>query len=238
MTKLSRPLRSSVLALLGATLLAACAPPPAQVSIRPGIGQDVDLDTLRPPSGVTYRYMVEIEQLPLPVELVLTSRRRGNGQYDYVGNYIYTLPSGEGLEDVTRVFREALEVDDLQVTVRGNQLLVPYRHTSDNRFRIAVSTYQAQSRRTVPHDCFATLGSCQFTSTISGDPLQVKFLAETSEVGGVWTSRLRADPSQRVARQLARQTLTYSLDKNAVPIDLVVQSSLAGMRETTVFRRQ
>ncbi len=238
MTCLARPLRNVALALLGAACLAACAPPTEPVAIRPGIGQEVDLDTLRPPSGVTYRYMVEIEALPLPVELVLTSRRRGNGRYDYVGNYIYTLPSGEGLEDVTRVFREALEVENLQVEVRGNQLLVPYRHSADNRFRIAVSTYQAQSRRTVPHDCFATLGSCQFTSTISGDPLQITFLAETTEANGVWTSRLRPDPSQRVARQLARQTLTYSLDRNAVPIDLVVQSSLAGMRETTVFRRK
>ncbi len=233
-------LRTTLLALCAAATLTACAPPEqaAQLAIRPGISQVVDLDTLRPPSGVTYRYKVEVKDLPLPVELVVTSRRRGDGAYEYVGNYIYTLPSGEGLEDVSRVLRQTLEVEDLKVEVRGNQLLVPYRHISDNRFRIAVSTFQAQSRRTVPHDCFATLGSCQYTSTISGDPRPVRFLADTTEASGIWTSRLRADPSQGFASQLARQTLTYSLDRNGVPIDLVVQSRLRGMSETTVFRRQ
>jgi len=162
----------------------------------------------------------------------------GNGQYDYIGNYIYTLPSDEGLEEVSRVLRQALEVEDLQVEVRGNQLFVPYRHRADNRFRIAVSTYQAESRTTTPHDCFATLGRCTFTSRISGNPLVVTFLADTTEAGGIWTSRLRADPSQPFARLFARQTLTYSLDKNAVPIDLVVQSRLRGVSETTIFRRQ
>lgn len=234
---MSHPLRLLAVLMLTA-LVSACAAPAPQVAIRAGIGQEVDLDALRPPSGVTYRYKVEVQDLPLPVELVFTSRRRANGQYDYVGNYIYTLPSGEGLDDVSRVLRSALDVDDLQVEVRGNQLLVPYRHRADNRFRIADSTFQSESRTTTPHDCFATLGLCRFTSKISGDPLEVTFLAETSEVSGVWTSKLRADPNQSIARQLARQTLTYSLDKNAVPIDLVVVSRLAGMSETTIFRRQ
>ena len=227
-----------LLVALASIFLTACTPPAPQVAIRAGIGQSVDLDALRPPSGVTYRFQVDVKDLPLPIELSVTSRRLRNGQYDYAGNYIYTLPSGDGLEEVIRVFRQTLEVEDLNVQVRGNKLLVPYKHRSDNRFRIALTSFQSGTRRTTPHDCFATLGSCQFISEVSGDPRKVRFLADTTEASGIWTTRLRPAPNQGFARQLALQTLTYSLDRNGVPIDLVVQTRLGSNAETTVFRRK
>jgi len=136
------------------------------------------------------------------------------------------------------VFRQTLEVEDLKVQVRGNKLLVPYKHRADNRFRIAVTSFQSGTRRTTPHDCFATLGSCQFISEVSGDPRKIRFIADTTEASGVWTTRLRPASNQRFARQLARQTLTYSLDRNGVPIDLFVLTQLGGRSETTVFRRR
>jgi hypothetical protein len=229
----------ALLALFVLAALGACAPPPGPpVSIRPGIGQDVNLDALRPPSGVTYRFEVIDSEVPLPTELRITSRKRSAGTYDYVGDFIYSLPGRGGLEQVAEVLKQELELDDLPVRVRGNMLLIPYLHRADNRFRISRSVVNGDGRRHLPHDCLATLGTCQFTSVLEQDKTALRFESTTTEAKGVWVTRTRPISAGAVARAISEQRLTYSLDKNGVPIDLVIQSRVGSNRMTTIYKRK
>lgn len=223
------------LAIMGVALLAACTPPAPPVAIRGGITQAINLDTVRPPSGVTYRYQMEAADLPFPVELRLTSRRRSANTIDYTGSMIMTLPQAGNLEEIGRLIARGLDAEDVSIGIEGNRLLVPIKVRTDNRFRSVKSQLNLIDTQFAPHDCFAVLGTCRYTATEQGRA--VSLVTETTEENGVWSTRTRPDRS-RGTRGSGSQLLTYSLDRNAVVIDMVITTSQGGQRSTTIFRRK
>ena len=152
------PANSSLLrAFFGLTviaLLAACASPEPKVAIRSGIGQTANLDAIRPPSGVTYRYSLEADGVQLPVDLRLRSKRRSAKIYDYSGTLNLTLPVPESgnLEEVGDLIAEAFKLDQLNVRLRKNKLLIPVQLRTDNRFRSLSSNLVLTQSQFRPHD--------------------------------------------------------------------------------------
>jgi len=235
--RIAARIQTLILAGLAVATLAACAPPPPPIEIRPGIGQSVDLDAIRPPSGATYRYALQSDGLPISVELRLTSRRKSAQIYDYRGALTMTLPQAGDLEAVSRVLQAALEVQKLDVKVSGNRLSVPVNLRTDNRFRSTDSTMLLQKAAYVPHDCFAVIGTCRY-EVREGEQF-IALVSETTEESGVWRTRTRPDPARRQRGQGGgTQTQIYSIDKNAVLIDMALTSQRAGQRSTIIFRRK
>lgn len=226
----------ALFALLTFATLAACAPPGPPISIRPGIGQTANLDAIRPPSGVSYRYQMQSDGIDLPVELRITSRRRSATRYDYRGSLTLTLPAAGNLEEIGALIAQSLDLDELNVGIEGNRLIVPVSLQTDNRFRSVASSLVLVDSRYDPHDCFAVLGTCRYTA-IEGER-SIALVAETTEENGVWRTRTRPDPRKRQpGQQSGIQTLIYSIDENAVLIDMVISSVERGQRSSVVFRR-
>ncbi|WP_298290181.1 hypothetical protein [uncultured Litoreibacter sp.] len=224
-------------ALFVVALIAACAPPAPPVSIRGGIGQTANLDAIRPPSGVTYRYQMETDGVPVPVELRLRSKRRSASVYDYRGNLTILLPEADNLEEIGRLIGETLKVDDIKIGIQGNKLLIPVNLRTDNRFRSLSSSLVLLESKYAPHDCFAVIGTCRYTA-FEGDK-SIALVAETTEKNGVWRTRTKPDPRKRKpGQQTGAQSLVYSIDKNAVLIDMVLTSVRGGQRSSVVFRRK
>lgn len=229
-------LKFASLLVMGA-LLSACAAPGPAIGIRAGVGQDFDLDAIRPPSGATYTYLMEAEGAPVPAELSLTSKRRSGGRYDYSGFMTLTLPQAENLEEIGKIVTQALQLEEAKIRIRGNKLSIPVGLTADNRFRSTTSNLALQKSSYAPHDCFAVIGTCRYVAT-QGDQT-IALVAETSEKDGVWRTKTRPDPAKRKAgQQSGAQSLTYSIDKNAVIIDMVLSQSQGGPRSTVVLRRK
>ncbi len=223
-------------ALLGAVLSACAAPGPA-ISIRSGVGQAADLDAIRPPSGATYRYVMEAEGAPVPALLTLTSKRRSATRYDYSGTMTLALPQSENLEEIGKIVTQALKLEETKIRIEGNKLIVPVGLLADNRFRSVSSNLALQESSYTPHDCFAVIGTCRYVAKQGNQTIAL--IAKTSEKDGVWRTRTRPDPAKRQAgQQQGTQTLTYSIDKNAVFIDMVLSQSQGGQRSTVVLRRK
>lgn len=225
------------LGLCLAALLSACADPAQVARIRPGISSDVDLDAIRPPSGVTYNFTVEQGGFPIPAALTLTSRKRSSEVYDYTGAMVLQVPGNPAqLAEVAKVVSKAFKTKGPRI--RGNKIFVPLKVRTDNRFRSITSSLLAANDIYVPHDCFAQLGTCTYTAT-RGGKAKLGFIAETTETGGIWRTVTRADPkSTPPGLRGARRMLTYSIDKNAVVIDMAINDLGAGTRDITVFKRQ
>ena len=217
--------------------LAACADPGPPIKIRSGIGQEADLDALRPPSGAVYRYVMEMNGVTVPAELRLLSRRLNATTYDYNGSLILTLPKVENLAEIRRLVARSFEVRDIKVRVRGNSIVIPVTQRSDNRFRSSSSSIALTKSRYSPHDCFAVLGTCRYVA--SQDGRSVALISETTEKNGVWRSKTRVDPAKRKAGQTNEvRRSTYSIDQNGVLIDMIFSSISRGERSTMVLRRK
>ncbi len=222
-----------ILALFSAAFLAACTDPGQVAQIRPGLTSDADLDAKRPPNGVTYAYRVEQNGLPIPAGLTLTSRRLSATSYRYNGFMSFEVPGDpENLKEVgdlvSRVFRTQAP------RIRGNKVFIPITLRTDNRFRSTASSLLAGDDKFSPHDCFAVLGTCTYTAS-RGDA-KIDFVSETTETGGVWrtVTRLAQGPSDSNGREV----MVYSLDRNAVVLDLAIISRGPGEKRVTTFRRQ
>lgn len=231
----SRILSSRILKAAGVAVLLAACDAPQQINIRPGIGSDVDLDRLRPPSGVTYQFSTEVGGVPQDGTLVLRSRRLGSNRYRYSGDIVLDFPEGANLEEGFNLVAQAFELDGLRA--EGSQIFIPLSFTTDNRFRSVYTTDLNGRARHLPHDCFAVLGSCRFRDIQEGGQATIE--VETTETGGVWTSVKRVvSSSAPVAPQDRRETLTYSLDRNGVIIDYFVTNREDGKLVTTAYRRK
>lgn len=230
------PRSRRLLGLLGAlTVLAACADPGPPIEIRPGITSATNLDALRPPSGVTYRYALETKDVPIPVTLTLRSQRRSAKIYDYVGTMAISLPPSDNNEEIGNLVARSFGVKD--VKFRGNDLVFPVSLRTDNRFRSISSRLLLLNSRYVPHDCLAVLGTCKYRSiTENGD--SIRLISETTESNGVWRSETRPDPAAGPQKGDGRQRAIYSLDRNGVLIDLVLVSTGGSPQETVIFRRK
>lgn len=216
--------------------LAACADPGPPIEIRPGITSATDLDRLRPPSGVTYRFSLETKDVPIPVTLTLRSQRRSARVYDYIGTMAITLPASENNEEIGNLVAQSFGVKD--VRFRGNDLVFPVNLRTDNRFRSLSSKLLLLNSRFEPHDCLAVLGTCKYTS-ISEQGQAIRLVSETTESGGVWRSETRPDPAAgRQPGGQGRQRSIYSLDRNGVLLDLVLQQFGTQENETVIFRRK
>lgn len=221
----------AVMAFLG-----ACAVSPQSSSIRPGLGSDADLDSIRPPSGVTYKFDLLNDEVPVPVSMDLTSRRRSATDYRYRGQLAMTLPDAQNLEQVARILTEALGQTD--VTVRGNQLFIPVGLRADNRFRSKSSNITGDTTTYAPHDFFAVLGTCRYTAT-DRNGRSAALITETTEENGIWRSRTVLDPDAD-NRGLLNETrrAVYSIDKNAVLIDMIVFRGSGAGRSSFSIRRK
>lgn len=228
------------LIVIAASILAACAAPQPPVSIRPGIGQAANLDAIRPPSGAGYRYALEADGVPTPIELQLRSKRRSAKVYDYQGNMVIQLPDipeTENLEEVGQALAKALKLDELNIDIRGNAIRFPVTLRTDNRFRSLASNLVLVRSKYAPHDCFAVIGTCRYTA--SEGNRSIALIAETTEENGVWRTTTKPDPAKRKPGQPGgAQTLIYSIDKNAVLIDMVLSQTNQGQRSSVVFRRK
>jgi hypothetical protein len=218
------------LALSAAIFLSACASPVAVTKIRPGIGSEVNLDQLRPPSGVTYNFSVLRNGQPLPAALTLKSRRINATTYDYKGAMVLRLPDNIGnlqetAKDIAKVFGTEAP------TIRNNRVFLPMRIRTDNRFRGTASTLLTGSDRYVPHDCIATLGRCEYEA-VSGNR-KAAFVVNTTETGGVWRAK-----TQRVDDTSQSRKMTYSLDRNGVLLDMSMSGRRDGRTSTITFVRQ
>lgn len=233
MTKFFR----ATLALVTLAVLAACAEPGPPINIRSGIGQAVDLDALRPPSGVTYRYKMEVNGAPVPAEVELRSRRINATTYDYNGSFVLTLPEVENLNDIKDLIARSFEVRDIKVRVRGNSIIIPLSVRTDNRFRSRSSSLALTRARFAPHDCFAVIGTCRYTATEGAN--SIALISETTERDGVWRTVTRPDPRKRQPGQPAQTgRSTYSIDQNGVLVDMILTSIRGGERSTMVIRRK
>ncbi|PTX55515.1 hypothetical protein C8N43_0154 [Litoreibacter ponti] len=224
-------------ALCAALLLTACAPPPGEtLTVRPGIGSDVDLDAIRPPSGVTYRFDLINDGLPIPTDMRLTSRKRGATSYTYAGQMILTLPDARNLEQITAILSEA--IGEAPISARGNQLFIPIGLKADNRFRATSSSITGDTTRYAPNDCFAVLGTCRYKA-IDRAGRAASLVTETTEEGGIWRSRTKLDPREKNPG-LVNETrrAIYSIDKNAVLLDMVVLRGSGGQRSRFAIKRK
>lgn len=216
-------------------LLGACADQSNIASIRPGIGSDVNLNLLRPPSGVTYQYATEFQGVTQPATMVLRARRIGAKRYRYSGDLVLTFPPGANLEEGVKSVARVFKVPGFRA--RGSQIFIPVSFTTDNRFRSSASSYLIKRARHRPHDCFAVLGSCTYRDIQEGGQATIR--AETTEAGGIWTSRKTVlSATNPIPRDDRTETLTYSLDKNGVIIDLFITNRDAGRRVTSAYRRK
>ncbi len=227
MKNLYRP----VLALIALSFLAACADPADSIAIRPGLTSDANLDALRPPSGVTYRYKMESGDIPVPVSLSLRSKRRSARVYDYTGTMAIRFPDEVNFAEIGALVAQSFGVSDIKFS--GSTASFPVALRTDNRFRSLSSDFLRSSGRYVPHDCFAVLGRCTYRA-FEGDQ-SVTLVSETTESGGIWTTVTRPAAG---SQGTGRQRMIYSLDRNGVMVDLVVSSTGQGGREPLVFRRQ
>jgi len=221
--------------LVGLTL-AGCAAPQGPVSIRPGLGSEADLDAIRPPSGATYNFILTNDAAPVPATMSITSRKRGGNRYTYTGQMVLTLPEAENLEEITALISEAL--GKTTVRARGNQLFIPVGLTTDNRFRSSRSNITSDVTRYAPHDCFGVIGTCQYRA-IDRLGHVAALVTETTEKDGVWRSKTKLDPT---AKNLGLVNETrraiYSIDKNAVLIDMVVTRGSGAQRTRFAIRRK
>lgn len=231
-----KPFASLIALTLTLTLAGCAAPPLPQMSVRAGMGSDVNLNTIRPPSGVTYSYAFEAEGIPAPVTLQLTSKRRSARVYDYNGTFALTIPEADNLEEITKQISQVFDVEG--ITGKGNQLFIPIKLRTDNRFRSVKSSLFFTTKIYAPHDCFAQLGICRFAISSKGQPT-INLITETSEKNGVWRSTTRPDPDKSPRRgQRLREDAVYSIDRNAVIVDMVVTQSGIGRPSRMSFRRK
>lgn len=223
-----RPLWVALTSLL---VLAACAEV-EPVSIRPGLTSEANLDRLRPPSGVTYRFALEDGDLPVPVELTLRSSRRGARIYDYNGAMSIRFPDNVNFENVGDLVAQTFGVKD--VTFRGSTVSFPVKLRTDNRFRSLNSSFVGRAGSYVPHDCFAVLGTCSYRA-VNAEGQALDLVSETTETNGVWRSVTKPKRGSGVS---GTQRMTYSLDRNGVLLDMVLSSNQGGQRSRLVFRRK
>lgn len=221
--------------LLALALLAACAEPGPPIQIRSGIGQAVNLDALRPPSGATYRYAVENDAFPLPLEMRLTSKRRSATRYDYAGAVTIALPEAANLKELSQLISKTLEVRNRKVEVRGNTIIIPVNMRTDNRFRSTASNFLLQPVSYAPHDCFAVIGTCRY-AVRAQDGRSVALISETTEKNGIWRSRTRPDARGGGANRI--ESAIYSIDQNGVPIDIALVSVVDGRKSVVIIRRR
>jgi len=215
-------IRSFFPALLGVFfVVAGCsqnAGPP--VEIRPGLTSQADLDAIRPPTGVSYSFDLNSGGLGIPTEMTLRARRTGRNQYEYTGTMEITLPEAENLEVVAEVL--AQQLGKTTVRAKGNQLFIPVGMQVDHRFRSKSSNIVSNTTFYEPHDCFAVLGTCRYTA-MEQDGSVASFIAETTESSGVWRTETKLDPSaENAGIDDERRRLVYSIDRNAVLIDMVI----------------
>lgn len=216
-------------------ILAACVDPTAGIAIRSGITSQTDLDSLRPPSGVTYRYALETKDVPIPVTLTLKSKRRSAKVYDYIGTMAITLPPSKNNEEIGNLVAKSFGVKD--VKFRGDNLIFPVSLRTDNRFRSVSSKLLLLNNRYVPHDCLAVLGTCKYTS-LNEQGQSIKLISETTEASGIWRSETRPDPAAGPQPGgEGRQRAIYSLDRNGVLIDMIL-ARVGADNEVVVFRRK
>ncbi|TDT77422.1 hypothetical protein BDE40_0709 [Litoreibacter halocynthiae] len=216
--------------------LAGCAAPQGSVTIRPGLGAEADLDAIRPPSEATYNFILTNDGAPVPATMSLTSRKRSGNRYTYSGQMVLTLPAAENLEQVAAVIAEAL--GKTTVRARGNQLFIPVGLTTDNRFRSSRSNITSDVTRYAPHDCFAVLGTCRYKA-IDRSGRVAALVSETTEQDGVWRSKTELDPRAKnpgLTNEIRRAV--YSIDKNAVLIDMVVMRGSGARRTSFAIRRK
>lgn len=226
------------LALIALLALAACAPPSPSGTVRPGLASDVDLDAIRPPSGVTYSYDLINDSVPIPASMALTARKRGATAYSYRGQMVLTLPEAGDLEEIAAVISKT--IGETTVRAKGNQLFIPIGLEADNRFRASSSNITGDTTRYTPHDCFAVLGTCRYKAT-DRSGRSASLVSETTEDGGVWRSVTVLDPKAKadnVGLVDERRRAVYSIDTNAVLIDMVVQRGSGARRSTFAIRRK
>ncbi len=230
-------IRAGAALLVSSLLLAACADPTAGIEIRPGSTTSAtNLDALRPPSGVTYRYALETKDVPIPVTLTLRSQRRSAKVYDYIGTMAIALPPSDNNEEIGNLVAESFGVKE--VKFRGNNLVFPVSLRTDNRFRSLSSKLLLNKGKYVPHDCLAVLGTCKYTS-LNEQGKSIKLVSETTESGGIWRSDTRPDPAAGPQPDgEGRLRAVYSLDRNGVLIDMILARIGGGPQDTVVFRRK
>ncbi|EPX79455.1 hypothetical protein [Litoreibacter arenae] len=221
--------------IMSVVTLAGCAGPPSQVSIRPGLGSDADLDAIRPPSGATYNFLLTNEGTPVPAAMSITSRKRKGNRYTYNGQMVLTLPEANNLEEVAAVIADAL--GKTTVRVRDNQLFIPVGLTVDNRFRASRSNITSDVTRYAPHDCFGVLGTCRYRA-IDRQGRAASLVTETTEKDGIWRSRTVLDPKAENPGLINEpRHAFYSIDKNAVLLDMVVTRGSGAQRTSFAIRR-
>lgn len=229
----------ATLTLLGLFLLAACGQPSSttSVNIRPGIGQEVNLNALRPPSGVTYKYVLASDRFPAPVFLTLTSRRRGETTYEYTGSRILSLPEAGNLDQLRQIVARTLKVRDINVRIEGNKIITPAKLRTDNRFRARLANFAEADTIYAPHDCFGVIGTCRYT--VTEGRRRAGFIAKTTESNGIWRSEIRVDPRNRTRGQLPiTREHFYSMDKNGVVLDMIQITTFRGQTSELTIRRR
>ncbi|WP_394198202.1 hypothetical protein [Litoreibacter albidus] len=227
---------NAICILLAGLVVAGCSAPRDPIQIRPGIGAEVDLNAISPPSGMRYNFALVNEGVPVPVTMSLTSRKRSNSKYTYNGQMVMTLPEAENLEDIAQVLSEAMGKSSIRV--RGNQLFIPVGLTADNRFRSTSSNITGDVTKYAPHDCFGVLGTCRYKA-IARDGSAVSLITKTTEEGGVWRSTTVLDPKANnagVPNETRRSV--YSIDQNAVLIDMFILRSSGAERSDFAIKRK
>lgn len=220
-----------------AVVLMGCAQPTKRViDIRPGIGAEVDLDALRPPSGVRYVFDMEDAAGPIPMDMSLVARKTGTKLYRYSGELRLETPSTPAeLADLSNRISQVFKGSGLRV--QGTQVLLPFYMDTDNRFRVRqhrMAMFNLDDRYE-PHDCFAQLGTCT-SRAVSATGSITEARIETTEEGGIWRSEARV--TYGAPRKTRRQTMIYSLDENGIPIDLLIVTRGPDGSRTNVMRRK
>ncbi|RLJ58847.1 hypothetical protein BCF46_0985 [Litoreibacter meonggei] len=222
--------------LLAGLALAGCSAQQGPVSIRSGLGSEANLDAIRPPSGATYNFILTNDAAPVPATMSITSRKRSGNRYTYNGQMVLTLPEAENLEEIASLIAEAL--GKTTVSARGNQLFIPVGLTADNRFRSSRSNITSDVTRYAPHDCFAVLGTCRYRA-IDQLGRVAELVTETTETDGVWRSKTELDPkAKNVGLVNETRRAVYSIDKNAVLLDMVVTRGSGAQRTRFAIRRK
>lgn len=211
---------ASILSVTAA--LAGCtAPDPESLSspvegIRPGEGSSLAFASIDPPDGLRNQWSLDWDDSPVSMVVDLEITQTGPNRYAHEGHAdisVYNVGQGRVLT-VLRLNNPGVDFQLVDGKARTSMLGV-----TDNRYRgIEVDGILSDGLRYEPHDCFATLGTCRYTSFIDGDE-EESLILETTEEGGIWRTTARLDPEQHNGRDTIKWIRAYSIDENAVLID-------------------
>lgn len=222
------------LALIAALLLAGCVTTP-DVGLRPGLTAAQVAAPLPKPVGRTYRWQMSMPEGGIDTALLtLRAVASEQGQTRYLGAISIPLPPEltdlARADDIAREISLSLIGSDAGIRFGDGVLRIPAELVLDGQGRARTSTILNGRQTYSPHDCFATLGTCSYTTT-SDDGQSGQVRVTTTERNGTWTSDIRG-PGRDRSRQI------YTLDQDGVMLDMVTVAFENGRREVFKLERQ